>query len=77
MKKAIDRLFAILLAIIAITVGFSLIGELIRPYVGLIVIALVVVISLLTAALVLPVSAAYGTRAWTRIKEGKHPWAGD
>ena len=77
MKKAIDRTFGVFLGIVAIIAGFSLIGELIRPYVGLIVIALVVVIALLTAALVLPVGAAYGTRAWTRIKEGKNPWAGE
>lgn len=75
MKKAIDRLFAIFLAIIAITIGFSLVGELIKPYVGLIVIALVVVISLVTAALVLPISFGYGSRAWNRIRDGRHPWS--
>ena len=73
MKKAIDKLFAVFLGIIAITTGLAVAAELIRPYMGWIVGTLVVVIIVVAGAVISPMAGGLVDRMRNRDSED---WSG-
>ncbi|NIL77180.1 hypothetical protein [Rhodococcus sp. B10] len=66
MKKAMDKLFAVFLAIIAITTGLAVAAELVRPYMGWIVAALIILVVVVGVAFLSPTASGLFDRIRNR-----------
>lgn len=66
MKKAVDKLFAVFLAIIAITAGLAVAAELVRPYMGWIVAALIILVVVAAVAFLSPTASGWVDRIRNR-----------
>ncbi len=54
MKRALDRLIGLIVAGIAVTTGFAIAADLLRPYMQWIAIALVTMLAVVTLVIVAP-----------------------
>lgn len=66
MKKAIDKAIGLFLTLIAIFAGLAIAAELIRPYMGWIVAALVIVIVAVSAVFLSPMAGGVVDRIRNR-----------
>ncbi|NDZ93283.1 hypothetical protein G3I13_01725 [Streptomyces sp. SID6673] len=73
MKKAVDKLFAVFLGIIAITTGLAVAAELIRPYMGWIIAAVLILVIVVAGAFLSPMAGGLMDRIRNRDSED---WSG-